>query len=117
MVSADDGEDVAGAEDLVFFVVELDLGPAVLTGQNDIADLDVEFGTGAVVVELAGAERDDLRGHGFFLRGVGDVDAALDLFDFFDGFHEDAIAQGLDFLRFYLSKKYIFNQHNCRYNN
>ena len=42
----------------------------------------------------------DLRGHGFFLRGVGDVDAALDLFDFFDGFHEDAIAQGLDFLRF-----------------
>ena len=70
-------EDVVRAQDLVFLVVDLDFGAAVLADQHAVALLDFKGNFLAVVVGLAGAERDDVAFLRFFLGGVGNDDPAL----------------------------------------
>ena len=57
----DDGEDVVGAEDFVFLVVEFDFGAAVFADEDAVALFDFEGDFLAVVVGFAGAEGDDDR--------------------------------------------------------
>src|SRR3954464_1471918 len=72
----DDREHVAGGEDEVLLVVVLDLGAAVLAVDHDVTDLDVErHALGAVLVEAAGAHREDGALLRLLLGGVGDDEA------------------------------------------
>src|ERR687889_683830 len=72
---ADLGEDVARGEDEVLLAVVLDLGAAVLAVDDLVADGDVERHAVAVVVDAAGADREDLALLGLLLRGVRDDQA------------------------------------------
>ena len=58
-----------------------------------VAGLDVERDALAVVLDLAGAGRDDLALLGLFLGRVGDDDAADLLFAFLDALDNDAVVQ------------------------
>ena len=71
----DDGEDVARGEDEVLLAAVLDLGAAVLAVDDHVADRDVERDAVAVVVEAAGADREDLALLGLLLGGVRDDEA------------------------------------------
>src|ERR1700712_1447177 len=70
--SGDDGEDVAGRAGGVLLAGVLDLGAAVLAVDHLVADVDVERDAVAVVVDAAGADRQDLALLGLLLGGVGD---------------------------------------------
>src|SRR5205807_1392714 len=72
----DDGEDFVLAKDRVLNVVELDLGAGVLSDQDRVALLDVEFDALAVIVELSFADGDDLGLLRLLFGRVGDDDAA-----------------------------------------
>src|SRR5215213_8790710 len=72
---ADLREDVARGEDEVLLAVVLDLGAAVLAVDDLVADGDVERHAVAVVVDAAGADREDLALLGLLLRGVRDDQA------------------------------------------
>src|SRR5436305_708650 len=54
-----DREDVARGEHQVLLAGVLDLGAAVLAVEHDVADADVERDAVALVVDAAGADRDD----------------------------------------------------------
>src|SRR5215469_3658529 len=72
----DDGEHVTGGEHQVLLAGVLDLGPAVLAVQHDVADLHVHRDAlGACVVESARAHRKDLALLGLLLGGVRDDQA------------------------------------------
>src|SRR5262245_2361471 len=68
----DNREHVAGGEHQVLLARVLDLGAAVLAVQHDVADLDVDGDAGALVVETARADRQDLALLGLLLGGVRD---------------------------------------------
>ena len=74
---ANNGENVIGADDLVFFVVNFDFGTAVTAGQNDIADFDIERNFFAAVIGLTSAESNNFEFLGFFFGGIGDDDPPL----------------------------------------
>ena len=93
----EDAEDVVFADEGVFLVVDFDFGAAVFADEDFVADLDLKVDGFAVLVFFAGAERDDLGLLRFFLGGIGNDDAAADLFFVFDELHEDAISDGFDF--------------------
>ena len=92
--SADNRQDVAGAEDFVFLAVMLDVGAAVFAGQNDIADFHIERNFLAVFINFAGAERHDNCFLRFFLGGIRNHDSAFDLFRFLFLFDENSVAEG-----------------------
>src|SRR5579859_7861207 len=91
-----DRKDVVRTEDLVFLAVQFDFGAAVLADEHAVAFLDFERDFFAVVIGLAGAQRNDDAFHGFFLGGIRNDDAALFGFLLFDGFHEETIAERFD---------------------
>ena len=64
----------------MFFAVEVDLGPGVLTEEELVTLLDVERLELSVVADLAIADGDDLALLGLLLGGVGNNDPALGLF-------------------------------------
>src|SRR4030095_8867751 len=89
----ENGEDVFLAHDEEFLVVDLDLGARILPEQDLVAALHVERHLLAVVVDLAGADGDDLALLRLFLGRVRDDDPApLDLF-FLQTLDQDPIVQ------------------------
>src|SRR3954447_14208854 len=92
----DDGEDVARREHEVLLAGVLDLGAAVLAVEDDVADLDVQRETVAVVVDATRADREDGALLGLLLGGVRDDDArgsgGLGLV----GLYDDAVLERLD---------------------
>src|SRR3954462_5858108 len=95
--SGDDGEDVAGGEDEVLLAAVLDLGAAVLAVDDLVADLDVERDAlGAVVVETAGTDRQDLALLGLLLGGVRDDEAGSGGLLGLEGLDDDAVFERLD---------------------
>ena len=95
-VLGEDAEDVVFADEGVFLVVDFDFGAAVFADEDFVARLDFEGDDFAVVVAFACAQRDDFGLLRFFLGGIGNDDAAADLFFFVDELHEDAITDGFD---------------------
>src|SRR5262249_17844268 len=89
----DHGEDIVGAEDLVFLAVEFDLGSAVFADEDAVALLNFERDLLAVVIGLAGAEGDDNAFGRLFFSGIRNDDATFFDFFLFGGFDEDAIAE------------------------
>src|SRR3954454_9558750 len=71
----DDREDVAGGEHQVLLAGVLDLGAAVLRGEQRLADLHVGRHAVALVVDAAGADSEDGALLRLLLGGVGDHDA------------------------------------------
>jgi len=67
----DDAEDIFLTHNLVFLLVNLDFGPAVLRHQNRVAFLDIEGNLVALLVKLARAHGNDFALGGFFLGGIG----------------------------------------------
>ena len=65
---------------------------AVLAEQNAVAWFHVERNQFAFFA-LASANGDDFALHGLFFCGVGDDDAALDGFLFFNALHDDTVVQ------------------------
>src|SRR3954462_3396220 len=92
----DDRKDFVLAHDEVFLAIELDLLARVLAEENAVAGLDVERDALAVVLDLAGAGRDNFALLGLFLGGVGDDDAADFLFAFLCALDNDAVVQRSD---------------------
>src|SRR5262247_2507828 len=89
----ENGEDVFLAHDEEFFVVDLDLGARVLPEQDLVTGLHVERHLLAVVVDLAGADGDDLALLRLLLGRVRDDDPApLDLL-FLQTLDQDPIVQ------------------------
>ncbi len=94
--SADDGEDVARGEDEVLLAAVLDLGAAVLAVDDLVADLDVERDAlGAVVVEAAGADSEDLALLRLLLGRVRDDDAGGSGLLGLEGLDDNAVSSGL----------------------
>src|SRR5690349_16748304 len=93
---ADDGEDVAGAQDQVVLAVVLDLGAAVLGVDDLVTDIDVQRDAVAVVVDAAGAGRDDLALLRLLLGGVRDHQAGLRGLLGFERRYEDTVLERLD---------------------
>src|SRR5258706_15798554 len=91
----DDAEDFVLAQDDVLVVVDLDLGAGVLPEEDLVADLHLERDSLAGLVELAGADRDDLAFHRLLFRGVGDDDPTLVLLRRLEPLDEDAVVEGL----------------------
>src|SRR3954471_8877255 len=89
-----DAEDIVLAHDQVGLTVHLDLSAAVLGDKDLVALLDGELDLLAVIVQLAGAEGDDVAFLRLFLGGIGDDDAALFRFLLFDRLHKHAISEG-----------------------
>src|SRR5687768_15242880 len=77
--SGDDGEDLVLAQDDVVLVFQLALAARVLADQDPVPLLDVHRHALAVVVELAGANRDHLGLLRLLFGGVRDDDAAAHL--------------------------------------
>src|SRR3954469_8541074 len=71
----ENAEDLVLAQDDVVDAVDLDLAASVLAEQHAIALLHVEGTNLALVVGLAGPDRDHLALTGLLLRGVGNDDA------------------------------------------
>ena len=89
-------EDVVAAQNLVFLAVNFDFRAAIFAAQDAVALFDFKGNLLAVVVQFAGAKRDNNALGRFFLGGIGDDDAALFGFLLFDRFHEDAVAERFD---------------------
>src|ERR687891_496969 len=94
----EDGEDVFLAQDQIVVAVDLHFVAGVLAEQDAVAGLDVEGNALAAVVDLPGADRDDLGALGLFLGGVGDDDPADLLLALFVALDEDAVMQRTDLL-------------------
>jgi len=93
----DDCEDVASRQEQILLAVVLDLGSAVLAVNNDVADLDVERNALlAILIETAGAGRDDGALLGLLLGGVRDDQAGSGGLLGFEGLDQDAVLEGLD---------------------
>jgi len=93
----DDGEDVAGGEDQVVLARVLDLGAAVLGVEHHVADGDVERDPLlALVVEAAGADRDDGALLRLLLGGVRDDKAGRGGRLRLVGLDHDAVLERLD---------------------
>src|SRR5499426_1857788 len=89
----ENGEDIFLAHDEKFLVVDLDLGARILPEQDLVAGLHVERHLLAVVVDLAGADGDDLALLRLLLGRVRDDDPApLDLL-FLQTLDQDPIVQ------------------------
>src|SRR4051812_25832636 len=94
--SVEDREEVVLAHDQVLLTIDLDLGAAVLREQHLVAGLHVERDDLAVLVALAGADRDDLAPHRLLLRGVGDEQTAGGLGLLIEALDQDAVVQRTD---------------------
>src|SRR6478672_5462034 len=94
--SGDDGEDVAGGEDQVLLAGVLDLGAAVLAVDDLVTHRDVDRDAVAVVVDAAGADREDLALLGLLLRGVRDDQAGGGGLLGVERADDDAVLEGLD---------------------
>src|SRR5262252_2406489 len=92
----DHAEDVVLAQDEVIDAVDLDVAAGVLAEEDPVALLHGQSAHRALVVGLAGADRDDLAFGGLLLGGVGDDDAPLGLLFLGDASNQDAILQRAD---------------------
>ena len=90
-----DGENVALAQDEKRLAVDDDLGAAVLSVQDLVADLDVHRHALAFV-EPARADGEDLALLRLLLGGVGDEQSTAGLLCFFERPHHDAIGERAD---------------------
>src|SRR5262249_30351929 len=89
----DDAEDLVLAQDQVLHTVDLDVGARVLAEKDPTALLDLERTDLAALVDLAGADGDDLALDRLLLGGVGDDDPPFGLVFFLDASDEEAILQ------------------------
>src|SRR5687768_13559928 len=96
--SADDGEDVALAENQELLAVDRDFGAAVLPVKDLVADLEVHRDSLALL-EAAGADGDDLALLRLLLRGVRDIETTAHLLGLFQCLDDDAISQRADLRR------------------
>src|SRR5579862_7601261 len=80
------------AQDQQVFVVNLDFGAAVLAKQNPVSNFHVE-GNEFALFALAGTDGDYFAFLLLFLGGVGNDDAALDAFFFFNSLHDYSVME------------------------
>src|SRR5580704_7850860 len=80
------------AQDQQVFVVNLDFGAAILAKQNPVSNFHVE-GNEFALFALAGTDGDYFAFLLLFLGGVGNDDAALDAFFFFNSLHDYPVVQ------------------------
>src|SRR6185369_9832927 len=92
----ENSENLVLAHDEKLFAIDLDLRAAVFSEQHAVALFDVERLAGAVLFILAFANCYDFAFLGFFLRSVGDNDAAPHLLALFDTLHDDAVMKRPD---------------------
>src|SRR5262245_3551462 len=100
--SVDHREHVLLAHDQVVLaggVLLLDLVPGPAGEQDGVADLDLHRGAGAVLLDLAGADRGHLALLGLFLGRVGQENPAGGLLFGLQALNEDAVIEGLEFHR------------------
>src|SRR5713101_2684806 len=88
-----DAHDIGFLHDHEVLAVELDLGTGPLAEQHAVAELDIERMEFAGLVTGAGPDGDDVALHRFFLRRVGDEDAAGGLRLRLDTADQDAVLQ------------------------
>src|SRR5580698_5722901 len=86
------GKDFFLAQDQQLFVFDLDFRAAVLAEQDAVTRLDVERDQFALFA-LAGADGDYFAFLLLFFGGVGDDDAALNAFFFFNALHDHAVVE------------------------
>jgi hypothetical protein len=73
--------------------INLNLGTGPFSEQHAVACFELESHEVALLVAGTGADGDDLAFLGFFLRGVGNDDAASGLLVTFDAAHDHAVAK------------------------
>src|SRR5262245_47724472 len=93
----DDAHDVGLLHDQQLLAVDLDLGARPLAEQDGVAFLDVRRNALAVLVAGAGADREHLTLHRFFLGGIGNDHAARRALLLVDPANDHAVVQRLDF--------------------
>src|SRR5262249_25008330 len=89
----DDAQHVLFPHDQVLLVLYLDLGAGVLAQEDAVASLHVQRDLLALVVHLAGSDRDDLPLLGLLLRRVRNDDAALLHLLLLDSLDENPVVQ------------------------
>src|SRR5262249_20979782 len=88
---------IAFLHDHVLDAVELDFGPRPLAEQHPVADLDDARDELAALIATPRANGNDLSFLSFFLRSVGNDDAAAGLLFSFDPLDGDAIVKWTEF--------------------
>jgi hypothetical protein len=86
----------------VLVALELDLGARVLAEEDAVANLDFEGANGAVLQDLAIANREDFALERLLFGRVGDDDAPLGLLFFFHALYDDAVRQGPELHGYFL---------------
>src|SRR5579885_674218 len=86
-----DGEDVFGSKDDVSLSVDGDFGAGVFAIEHGVSFLDFHLGHFAVIESFAGAGGEHLAFERFFLRAIGQDDAACGFLFLGGGFDDDAI--------------------------
>ncbi len=104
---ANDGQDIVLPHNLVFLVVVLDLGPAVLGHENLVVLLHVKRNGLSIVVTLAGAECNNLSFLRLFLGLVGNDDSTLAHFLFVERLNQYPVSQWLDLHLAYYSLWFV----------
>jgi len=92
-------QDFLFTHDEEFLAVELDLLAGVLPEQDRVAGLDVQVDAASVVLDLAGADGDDLALLRLLLGGVRNDDSADLLFALVDALDEDPVVERSGFHR------------------
>src|SRR5687767_13790819 len=94
-LSANDGEDVRLSQDQERVAIEGDLGSAVLSVEDLVADLHFHRHS-LVLLEAARARSDDFALLRLLLGGVGNVETAAHLLRLFERLDDDAVRQRVD---------------------
>ena len=90
---SEDAEDVLLFHDEVLLAVQLDLAAGILAEEDSVAFLHREGEVLAVVVDLAGADGDDLALLRLLLGGVRDDEVAVLLVLLLEALHENAVME------------------------
>ena len=94
----DDSEQITRGQDEVFLTVVLDFSSAVLSVQDDVAFLDVEWNAAfAVFIPAAGADCHDGCLERLFLSGIGNHQTGSGGGLSLDGLNENLVLERLNF--------------------